>query len=183
MTHQESKEFQVVGVREGMGSAGPQRPQPVPAAADLDFTVGHLDELDLPAASFDVVVALDFWPSTPLPVAVRDWRRVLEPETGIAIVTGTDLPGGHRASRQWTSALTAVSFTIETVAKAPADSGHYAALAGMARLGGERLRAALGPGMADSYLAHVQRLHGTTQQASAECFEIVAHVEAARSSP
>ncbi|MGI5458729.1 methyltransferase domain-containing protein [Streptomyces sp. CA-249302] len=177
MTRQESKEFQVVGVREA-ADVGTARPQPVPAAGDLDFTVVDLDELDLPEASFDVVVALDFWPSAPLAVAARDWRRVLEPEAGTVIVTGTDLPGGHRASRQWTSALTAAGFTVDVVAKAPADSGHYAALASAARLGGARLRATLGPGMAESYVAHVQRLHGSTRQAAAECFEIVARVGA-----
>ncbi|MFD6082216.1 class I SAM-dependent methyltransferase [Streptomyces chartreusis] len=181
MTDLETKEFQVVGVREVAGTAA--RPHPVPVAPDLDFTVAHLDELDLPVASFDVVVALDFWPSTPLAVAARGWRRVLEPEEGTVIVTGTDLPGVHRASRQWTSALTAAGFTVEAVAKAPADSRHYAALASAVRLGGERLRAALGPGTAESYAAHVQRLHGSTRHESAECFEIVARSTAFRSHP
>lgn len=137
-------------------------------------------DLDLPDASFDAVVALDWWPATALAVAVRRWRRLLAADVGVVILAGTDIPAvhvpGQQASRLWIDELTSAGFTIGTAAITPTGPGHYSALADSARRVSGPLRAVLGAELAESYLAHVELLDRATRDGSTHRFEIIARL-------
>ncbi len=135
---------------------------------------------DLPDASFDAVVALDWWPATTLAVAVRRWRRLLAADVGVVVLAGTDIPAvhvpGQQASRLWIEELASAGFTIGTAALTPTGPGHYSALADSARRVSGPLRAVLGAGLAESYLAHVELLDRATRDGSTHRFEIIARL-------
>ncbi len=140
----------------------------------------NVDDLDLPDASFDAVVALDWWPATTLAVAVRRWRRLLVADVGVVILAGTDIPAVQvsvqQASRLWIDELTSAGFTIDTAAITPTEPRHYSALADNARRVSEPLRAVLGAELAESYLAHVELLDRATRDGSTHRFEIIARL-------
>jgi hypothetical protein len=140
--------------------------------------VSSIDDIDLPDASFDAVVALDWWPATTLPVAVRRWRQLLAPDAGVVILAGTDIPAVHnshqQASQLWINELTSAGFMVETATNTPTEPRHYAALADNARHVSDPLRNALGDGLAESYLAHVELLSRATQEGATHRFEIIA---------
>lgn len=131
-----------------------------------------------PAEVFDAVVALDCAPPTAISTTAQVWRRVIEPESGAVVVTGTDIAvaegAGEPVSRQWAEELEAAGFVIERMARFPVERGHYGALAETARLVQDSLHTALGAGPARSYLALIRRLEESVRREAAHRFEIIA---------
>jgi hypothetical protein len=179
MSQSELEEFHVLGLREDASvTVGRQLRSVCDGAASVRCTVNSIDDLDLPDASFDAVVALDWWPATTLPVVVRRWRHLLAPGVGAVILAGTDIPAmhnsHHQASQLWIDELTSAGFTVEIATNTPTEPRHYAALAVNARSVSDPLRAVLGDGPARSYLAHVELLSQATQEGPTHRFEIIA---------
>lgn len=137
MSEPELEEFQVLGLLEDPALTVGRQLRPVGGAKSFRCTVSNIDDFELPDASFDAVVALDWWPTTTLAVTVRRWRRILAPDVGVVILVGTDIPAmpdSHwRASELWMDELTSAGFTVDAAAHTLTAPGHYAALAADAR--------------------------------------------------
>ncbi len=143
-------------------------------------TLNDIDTVEPPEASFDGIVALNWWPVTSPTVAARRWRRLLTPDTGVMIVTGTDIQQVHSPgrgfARQWIQELTSAGFRVDNITETPADPHRYTALADDARRVAGLLGSALGPELAQSYVAHIDLLDRTTTVGSTYRFEIIARV-------
>lgn len=175
----ELQEFRVLGLDEDATGDIPPRLWPVGHTASFRFTVPNVSEVELPGESFDAVVAVDWWPSTPLGAAVSHWRRLLEPERGVAVVVGTDVRTPESRSgalREWTDELTAAGFRLETARDEQDMSERYAGLVDDVRSASDRLRKVIGASSAASYLTHVELLDRAARYGLTHRFEIVARL-------
>lgn len=179
LSAQDLLKFRVLGLNEDVtGQIAPQL-WPVDDTASFRFTVRDVNELELPGASFDAVVAIDWWPSTSLAAAASRWRRLVEPEGGAVIVVGTDIrtaasPRG--TSRKLIDELTAVGFRLETARDTRTAPEQYAELVDHVRLASERLRKVIGTPFADSYLTHAELLDRAARDGLTHRFQIVARL-------
>jgi hypothetical protein len=180
MSPQELREFQVFGLDEDVAAADVPRLRPVRETTSFRLTVRNIQDVHLLGASFDAVVALDWWPSIPLTEVVVDWRRILNPAGGVAVVAGTDVSTGdgtlRGASRQWCVELDAAGFRLETMTDEVAVPEQYRVLTDGLRRVSEPLRRALGSPVADSYTKHVEQLDRVARRGWVRRFEIVARL-------
>jgi hypothetical protein len=180
MSSQDLAEFRVLGLQEDASSAVPPQLRPVDKAASLKFIVRNISDVALPRASFDAVVAVDWWPSAPLADMVATWRHVLEPDGGVAVVAGTEVPTGKTLvsgpARQWQDELSAAGFRLEEATDVSAAPERYARLADDLRQVSEPLRHELGASVAKSYVGHVEQLDRVARRGLVRRYGIVARL-------
>jgi hypothetical protein len=181
------KNFQVIrmGDDSGQSANGEAPPRANVGRGRPGSLVGTAEPGDpgLRQAFFDAVLAIDYWPARSLAATSDRWRRLLVPQGGVAIVGGTGVPTdaghGQAAAERWAGALTEAGFSAEVVFDCPAPLGRYADIAGTARIASDSLRAALGAELANSYLAHVDRLDQITSREPARRFGVIARLPSA----
>jgi SAM-dependent methyltransferase len=175
----ELEDFRVVGVEEHGRSLGAGELRAVDTSASVRLTVEDVDDLELPDAGFDAVLAVDRWPVHPVDVVLKRWRRLLDPRGGVVIVTGTDVHEEESvalptASSQWINGFETTGFDTELVLDLPLSEHRYRDLAVSATKAAPLLRKTVGAGPTSSYLVHVEQLVGKLLRGRMNRFAIVA---------